>query len=42
MGLISFLKDKFSKKKPEEKVDVETYSKGMKNHVIIFLISFLL
>ena len=29
MGLISFLKDKFAKKKAEEKVDVETYSKGM-------------
>ena len=29
MGLISFLKDKFSKKKPEEKKDAETYSKGM-------------
>ena len=29
MGLISFLKDKFSKKKSEEKVDAETYSKGM-------------
>ena len=29
MGLISFLKDKFSKKKLEEKQDVETYSKGM-------------
>ena len=29
MGLISFLKDKFSKKKVEEKVDAETYSKGM-------------
>ena len=28
MGLISFLKDKFSKKK-EESQDVETYSKGM-------------
>ena len=29
MGLISFLKEKFSKKKVEEKVDAETYSKGM-------------
>ena len=29
MGLISFLKDKFSKKKDEEKADIETYSKGM-------------
>lgn len=29
MGLISFLKEKFSKKKVEEKADVETYSKGM-------------
>ena len=29
MGFISFLKDKFSKKKTEEKVDAETYSKGM-------------
>lgn len=29
MGLISFLKDKFSKKKDQEKVDAEVYSKGM-------------
>ena len=29
MGLISFLKEKFAKKKVEEKVDAETYSKGM-------------
>ena len=29
MGLISFLKEKFSKKKQEEKVDAEVYSKGM-------------
>ena len=29
MGLISFLKDKFAKKKETEKQDVETYSKGM-------------
>ena len=29
MGLISFLKDKFAKKKETEKQDVEIYSKGM-------------
>ena len=29
MGLISFLKEKFSKKKPEEKQEAEAYSKGM-------------
>ena len=29
MGLISFLKDKFSKKKTEENKDVEAYSEGM-------------
>ena len=29
MGLISFLKDKFSKKKDNEKADAEVYSKGM-------------
>ena len=29
MGLISFLKEKFSKKKNQEKTDAEAYSKGM-------------
>ena len=29
MGLISFLKDKFAKKKADEKSDIDTYTKGM-------------